>query len=78
MKYKTTLYLLPLLVLGGCGTVNWQPIVQEPEDERDEGLRQASSNAAKMVAREDYEQIRRQVWREIDICMARRGYSRSD
>ena len=52
--------------------------LERAEEERDEELRQASSNASKMVAREDFEQIRRQVWREIDICMARRGYRRND
>lgn len=52
--------------------------LERAEEQRNEELRQAASNASKMVAREDYEQVRRQVWREIDICMARRGYRRED
>ncbi len=45
--------------------------------ERDEALRLSQTNESTMVARDDYDQIRRQVWREIDICMARRGYQRN-
>ncbi len=47
------------------------------EEERDQALQQSRTNESKMVARDDFDQIRRQVWREIDICMARRGYQRN-
>ena len=52
--------------------------LERAEQERNDELRQAGSNASAMLAREDFEQVRRQVWREIDICMARRGYQRDD
>ena len=50
--------------------------LERAEAERDERLKSASSDAAKMLAKDDYETIRRQVYREIDTCMNRQGYRR--
>ena len=44
------------------------------EDERDDDLASAGSNEAKMLVKEDFEQVRRQVYREIYICMDKQGY----
>lgn len=43
---------------------------------RDEQLEQSSSDAAQTQAKNEYEEIRRQVYREIDTCMNRQGYRR--
>ena len=51
--------------------------LENAREQRDAALGQASSDAAKKAARDEFEQIRRQVWREIDICMARQGYRRN-
>ncbi len=51
--------------------------LQNAQQQRDEALSQAETDASKQAARDEFNQIRRQVWREIDICMARQGYRRS-
>lgn len=50
--------------------------VDRAEEERDEKLGQASTNQAKMAVKDDYEALRRQVYREIDTCMRKQGYKR--
>ncbi len=50
--------------------------LERAEAERDERLKQASSDAAKKSVKDDYEAIRLQVYREIDTCMNRQGYRR--
>ena len=50
--------------------------LERARDERDERVRNASSDAAKKLAKDDYEAVRRQVYREIDTCMNRQGYRR--
>ena len=46
------------------------------EEERKRELRQAASNQQKMTAKENYAEIERQVYREIDICMHGEGFRR--
>ena len=46
------------------------------EEERSRQLGLAKTNQQKMTAREDYAEIERQVYREIDICMHRQGFRR--
>ena len=50
--------------------------LERAQEERDEKLRQASSNQAQMLVKDDYEEIKRQVYREIDTCMNQQGYKR--
>lgn len=46
------------------------------EEERSRQLGLAKTNQQKMTAREDYAEIERQVYREIDICMQKQGFRR--
>jgi hypothetical protein len=46
------------------------------EEERKRELAQARSNQQKMLAKEDYAAIEREVYREIDICMHGQGFRR--
>ena len=46
------------------------------EEERSRQLGLAKSKQQKMAAREEYDEIERQVYREIDICMHRQGFRR--
>ena len=50
--------------------------LERARDDRDERLKQASSDAAEQRVKDEYETIRRQVYREIDTCMNRQGYQR--
>jgi hypothetical protein len=50
--------------------------VDRAEEERDEKLSQSSTDQAKMLVKEDYDELRRQVYREIDTCMRKQGYKR--
>lgn len=50
--------------------------VERAEEEREQKLRSSTTDQAKMLANEDYEQLRRQVYREIDACMRKQGYKR--
>ena len=50
--------------------------IDRAEEERDEKLGQSSTNQAKMAVKDDYEALRRQVYREIDACMRKQGYKR--
>lgn len=50
--------------------------VERAEEERNENLAKASTNQAKMLVKDEYEEIRRQVYREIDTCMNKQGYKR--
>jgi len=50
--------------------------VDRAEEERDKKLSQSSTNQAKMLAKDDFDEIRRQVYREIDTCMRKQGYKR--
>ena len=44
--------------------------------EREQKLKNSSSEQAQTLARDEYEEIRQQVYREIDTCMTRQGYKR--
>ena len=46
------------------------------EEERKRELRQASSKQQKIAVNEEYAEIERQVYREIDICMHDQGFLR--
>ena len=50
--------------------------LEHAETLRDERMRRATSNEAQMLAKDEYEDLRRQVYREIDTCMNRQGYQR--
>ena len=50
--------------------------VERAEQDRDEKIRRSASDLAKSQAKNEYEQIRRQVYREIDTCMNKKGYKR--
>ncbi len=50
--------------------------IERAEEERDKKLSQSSTNQAKMLAKEDFDQEKRQVYREIDTCMNKQGYKR--
>ena len=47
------------------------------EEDRGRQLQLARSNQQKMTAREDYAEIERQVYREIDTCMYGQGFRRT-
>jgi hypothetical protein len=48
--------------------------LERAEEDRDDDLARANSNEAEMLVREDFDQVRRQVYREIYICMDKQGY----
>ena len=48
------------------------------EEDRSRQLQLARSNQQKMTAREDFAEIERQVYREIDTCMYGQGFRRRD
>lgn len=50
--------------------------LERAQQERDKKLGASSTNQLKMLAKDDYEQIKRQVYREIDSCMQEQGYKR--
>jgi len=50
--------------------------VDRAEEERDKKLSQLSTNQAKMLAKDDFDELRKQVYREIDTCMRKQGYKR--
>ena len=50
--------------------------VERAEADRDEKIKKSSTNQSKMLAKEEYDSIRRQVYREIDTCMNKQGYKR--
>ena len=50
--------------------------LERARDERNERLRTASNNQAQMLAKDEYEELERQVFREIDTCMNKQGYRR--
>lgn len=50
--------------------------LERARDDRDRKLDSASTNAAEMNVRDEYKQIKRQVYREIDACMRKQGYAR--
>ncbi len=50
--------------------------LERAQEERDQKLGAASTNQAKMLVEDDYEQIKRQVYLEIDTCMRKQGYKR--
>jgi hypothetical protein len=50
--------------------------LERAREDRSRALGEAKSNQQKMVAREDYAEIERQVYQEIDTCMYRQGFRR--
>ena len=50
--------------------------LERAREERDQKLKNSSSDQAQMLAKDEYEEIRQQVYREIDTCMTERGYKR--
>lgn len=50
--------------------------LERAREERDQKLKNSSSDQAQMLAKDEYEEIRQQVYREIDTCMTKRGYKR--
>lgn len=50
--------------------------IERAEEERNQQLSSSTTNQAKMLAKDEYEEIRRQVYREIDTCMRKQGYKR--
>ncbi len=50
--------------------------LQRAQEERDKNLGASSTNQAKMLVKDDYEQVKRQVYLEIDTCMRKQGYKR--
>ena len=50
--------------------------IERAREDRNEQLKKASSNEAEMLVKDEYEEIRRQVYREIDTCMNKQGYKR--
>ena len=50
--------------------------LKRAEQDRDEKRRRASTEQAKTRAMNEYEQVKQQVYREIDTCMYQQGYQR--
>ena len=50
--------------------------IERARENRNEKLVKSSSNQAQMLIKDEYEEIRRQVYREIDTCMNKQGYKR--
>lgn len=50
--------------------------LERAREERDDKLRISSNNQAQMLAKDEYEEVKRQVYREIDTCMNKQGYKR--
>ncbi|MCP4391407.1 MAG: hypothetical protein GY802_24150 [Gammaproteobacteria bacterium] len=46
------------------------------EEERDVNLSKASTNQAKMLVKDEYDLVKKQVYREIDTCMSKKGLRR--
>ena len=50
--------------------------LERAREDRDKGLAKAATNQRQMLVKDEYEEIKRQVYREIDTCMNRQGYKR--
>lgn len=50
--------------------------LENADSERGSKVRKAKSDEARMLFNEDFDQVRKQVYREIDTCMSRQGYKR--
>ena len=50
--------------------------IERAQEERDDDLNKASTNQSKMLVKDEYEQLKQQVYREIDTCMNKKGYRR--
>jgi len=48
------------------------------EDDSDRNLATTTSNEARMLVKDDFDLVRRQVYAEIDTCMQRHGFRRLD
>ena len=48
--------------------------LERAESEKSKNLSQAKTNEAKMLLKDDFDLVERQVYREIDACMRRQGY----
>ena len=50
--------------------------LERAREERNDDISNSSTNEARMVIKEDFDAVERQVYKEIDICMRREGYRR--
>ena len=50
--------------------------IESARQERDDDITKSSSNEGKMLIKDDFAAVERQVYREIDLCMRREGYKR--
>ena len=50
--------------------------LERAREGRDDDITKSSSNDSKMLIKDDFAAVERQVYREIDICMHREGYKR--
>jgi len=50
--------------------------LERAREERDSDLGDAGSNQAKMTVKDEFAEVERQVYREIDTCMSQQGYRR--
>ena len=50
--------------------------LERAREDRDKGLAESSTNQGQMLVKDEYEEIKRQVYREIDTCMNKKGYKR--
>lgn len=50
--------------------------LERAEEDRDADLVKASTNQAKMLVKDEYDLVVKQVYREIDTCMSKKGLRR--
>ena len=59
-----------------CRTDRKLANLENAESERDKDLKLAKTNESKMLVKDDFETVKRQVYQEIDTCMFKQGYKR--
>jgi len=50
--------------------------LERAREERDDKLAKSSTNEAKMLLKDDFAAVEKQVYQEIDTCMNKQGYRR--
>lgn len=50
--------------------------LERAREERDDKLARSSTNEAKMLLKDDFDAVEKQVYLEIDTCMHKQGYMR--
>ncbi|MCP4388041.1 MAG: hypothetical protein GY802_07085 [Gammaproteobacteria bacterium] len=50
--------------------------LERAEEERDTNLSNASTEQAEMLVKGEYDLVKKQVYREIDTCMSKKGLKR--